>query len=256
VAARRPNEEAQPWCVSIVPWGVIQGALPRSGAELAAVARSSPATRRGDRGGHFRRWVENHDDRWSFTLSYLGLALILSTTISLFWLVALVAAHMALEWIALVRRGERQHRLAKVVWHVKLDLALVLFALALGLYFDVLFGLLGLGAAARTGSQLTARFVAWQRGLRTVLLSADDVALVAKAAARRAGGEAEPAYPAKPKPEEVDRPQQGQWSRGDVATVTLGLLFALLIAVAPVLTDHDLIAVIRVLGSELHPWPR
>jgi hypothetical protein len=111
-------------------------------------------------------------------LSYVALAVLLSTTISLFWLAALLAAHMALEWWARARRGDRGRTLLGVVWHVKFDLTLVLFALVLGLYFDVLFGLLGVGALARSGTQPTARFVAWHRGLRTLLLTADDAALL------------------------------------------------------------------------------
>jgi hypothetical protein len=204
----------------------------------------------------FERWIETHDDRWSFTLSYVALAVLLSTTISLFWLAALLAAHMALEWWARVRRGDRGRTLLEVVWHVKLDLALVLFALALGLYFDVLFGLLGLGALTRTGTQLTARFVAWQRGLRTLLLTADDAAILAKAAAHRRRGDPVPSDPVDPNAAGSRRAEPRRWSRGDVATVAMGCVFALLILAAPVLTDRDVSGVLSVLAVELHPWPR
>ena len=40
------------------------------------------------------------------------------------------------------------------------------------------------------GAQASARFLAWQRGIRGVLLSVDDAALVLRAAAGRARGEA------------------------------------------------------------------
>lgn len=47
------------------------------------------------------RWVAEHDDRWSFTLLCVGLALLLRMTISLVWPVAVVLAHAVLEWFAL-----------------------------------------------------------------------------------------------------------------------------------------------------------
>jgi hypothetical protein len=202
------------------------------------------------------RWVETHDDRWSFTLSYVALAVLLSTTISLFWLAMLLATHMALEWWARTRRGDRGRTLLAVVWHVKLDVTLVLFALALGLYFDVLFGLLGLGALARSGTQLTARVVAWQRGLRTILLTADDAAIIAKAATHRRRGDPVPAEPADTDAAGARRAEPWRWSRGDVATVAMACVFALLILAAPVLTEHDVSGVLGVLAAELHPWPR
>jgi hypothetical protein len=37
-------------------------------------------------------WILQHDDRWSFIALYVSLAVVLSMWISLFWLVALVAA--------------------------------------------------------------------------------------------------------------------------------------------------------------------
>jgi hypothetical protein len=216
----------------------------------------APAATRFKTTGFVRTWVENHDDRWSFTLTYVALALILSTTISLFWLVALLLAHMVLEWISLVRRGDRRNMIAKVLWHVKLDITLVLFALALGLYFDVLFGLLGLGALARTGTQVTARFLAWQKGLRTVLLSADDVALIAKAATSRIKGESGPTEVEAEEAEVSALQHPSQLSRLDYVTVGLALLFAGLILAAPLLTEHDVRAVTAILAAELHPWPR
>lgn len=185
---------------------------------------------------------------------YIGLAVVLSIAISLFWLVAVVAAHGVLEWFALERQGIRDRRLGRVLWHLKLDIALVLFALWLGLYVEVLFGLAGLGAAARTGAQATARFVAWQRAIRGVLLTVDDAAQVARAVVARRGsnlhngdGESDSGRTRPPWCE--------PWSRGDKFSVAFGALWAVLILAAPVFTDHTLVSALAVMGSDLHPWP-
>lgn len=202
-------------------------------------------------------WVENHDDRWSFTLVYVGLALGLSTAISLFWLVAVVAAHGALEAVALRRRGVRDHLLGRVAWHLRLDGVLVLFALALGLYFDVIFGVVGLAPAARGGMQLTARVVAWQRAIRGVALAADDVALVARAAAARLRGSAPTAAQgnATTEPAVEAPPWRTPWTCGDRLTLGAGVVLALAVVSAPLWTAHDVVGALSVLAQELHPWP-
>lgn len=215
----------------------------------------------------FGRWVAEHDDSWLFTGLYVGLALVLSTVISLFWLVVVVAAHGVLEWFALSGRGVRDRRLGRVLWHLKLDVGLVLMALALGLYFEVLFGVAGLNAAARTGAQGAARFVAWQRTLRGVLLAADDAALVAKAvvARRRPRSSDGPATtpaattgpattgPATVAPEPL--PWARPWPLGDRVAVALTVVFAALVLLAPLLTDHTAVTAWAAVVADLHPWP-
>lgn len=52
-----------------------------------------------------RRWLIEHDDRWGFTIAYITLAVVLSLMISLFWLVAVVAAHGAIEYWCLNARA-------------------------------------------------------------------------------------------------------------------------------------------------------
>ena len=138
--------------------------------------RAQPARAR--RLARLRRWWIEHDDQLPFTLAYLGLALVLSLAIGLFWLVAVVALHAALEYWALGRQRQGA-RLGRVLWHVKLDIALVLFALCLAVYMDLLFGIAGLAPAARAGMQAGSRFLAWQKGIRGLLLSLDDAALLA-----------------------------------------------------------------------------
>lgn len=198
-----------------------------------------------------RRWLLEHDHRVSFTVIYISLALVLSMAISMFWLVAVVAAHGAIEYWSLSKRGPADHRLGRTLWHLKLDIALVLAALWLGLYIDLLFGVAGLGAAARTGAQVSARVVAWQRTIRGVLLSVDEAALAAKAALGGGGAEAGPA-----RRREAPLPWREPWSWGDRLTVSSAALLFVLILLTPVLTEHSVVEALQVLAADLHPWPR
>lgn len=206
----------------------------------------------------FLHWVAEHDDHWLFMTLYIGLALVLSMTISLFWLVAVVAAHALLEWFALGRKGVTDRRVARIAWHLKLDIGLVLVALWLGLYIDVLFGLAGLSVAARAGAQTAARAVAWQRAIRGVLMTADEAALVVKAVATRKNGKN---GKGKPEPETTQPtdatrlPWQGPWSTGDKFAVVFTVTCAVLILLTPVLTDHDVASTLAILAADLHPWP-
>jgi hypothetical protein len=197
------------------------------------------------------RWVAEHDDRWLFTILYIGLAVVLSIWISLFWLVAVVAAHGALEWWALRQRGFEGPLWGAVTWHLKLDLALILFALWLGVYMETLFGIAGLGPLARGGAQAGARFIAWQRVLRGALLTVDDAAQVARAALVRGrghgNGDGENASPA--------TAWLGPWSRGDTAVLIFGALWIVLILMAPWLTEHDALSALQTMAADLHPWP-
>jgi len=203
----------------------------------------------------FLLWVAEHDDHWLFITLYIGLALVLSMTISLFWLVAVVAAHGVLEWFALERQGITDQRTGRILWHLKLDIGLVLVALWLGLYIDVLFGLAGLGAAARAGAQTAARVVAWQRAIRGVLMTADEAALVVKAVATRKNGKAPPEPEPSEAPMDGRLPWQRSWSRGDKFAVVFTVACAVLILLTPVLTDHTISSTLAVLAADLHPWP-
>lgn len=199
-----------------------------------------------------RRWLLDHDNRVTFTIIYITLALVLSMAISMFWLVAVVAAHGVVEYWSMGKEGIRDHRLGRTLWHVKLDIVLVLAALWLGLYIDLLFGVAGLSAAARTGAQATARFVAWQRTIRGVLLSVDEAALAARAALGRGNGKGADSGPRHVPP---PIPWRQRWSIGDRLTLGSGLLLAALIILAPVLTDHSVSEALVILGNDLHPWP-
>lgn len=200
---------------------------------------------------HTLTWISNHDDRWLFTFLYVGLAVVLSLWISLFWLVAVVAVHGWLEWVALGQRGLQKNRLGNVLWHIKLDIGLVIFALCLGVYMEAIFGVLGLSAATRTGAQATARFASWQHVIRGALLTADDVAQVAKAIAARKNGNS------KPLQEDAisTHPWRDAWSLGDWIGIVFIVLFTTCIVIAPIATDQSILDVLRILTADLHPWP-
>jgi hypothetical protein len=215
--------------------------------------------------GRLRRWIVEHDDRWLFVVLYVGLAVVLSIWISLFWLVAVVASHFALEWVRQRHFDpEPLGALARVMWELKLDLGLVLFALALAAYMEVVLGVVGLGAAARVGLQSGARFAAWQRVLRGVLLTVDDAAQVVRVVARGGsprgeGAEAGPAAGAITAGLRASATRWGGWSSrwtfGDHFAIWFGVVCGLLVVLAPALSHHDLASLIALLFEELHPFP-
>lgn len=200
-------------------------------------------------------WILHHDESRAFVAGYIGLALVLSIWIGLFWLVAVVAVHLLFETIKQHDADRRPLGVAaRVLWELKLDLALVLFALALSVYLEVVLGLAGLSAGARVGLQSGARFAAWQKVLKGVLLSVDDAAQVGRALLTRRGGS--------PSDDESSEPfalwggWPGRWSFGDRLAVGLGALCLTLLLAAPMLTDHTWPSLVSVLAAELRPLPQ
>ncbi len=204
-------------------------------------------------------WILNHDDSRVFLILYIGLAVVLSIWISLFWLVAVVAVHAAFE-IVCERENDRTRTsalLARVIWNLKLDIALIFFALALGVYMDVAMGVVGLSAAGRAGVQGGARFAAWQNVLRGFLLSADDAAQVARAVMASKKKKDHPlALDAVDTRLAIWGGWRRPWTRGDKISLAFGALSILLILSAPLLSaelsPYDVVAA---LGQDLHPWP-
>jgi hypothetical protein len=136
-----------------------------------------------------REWVRNHDERWLFVLAYLGLAVGLSVMVSLFWLVVVAGVHFLFEVIRQAHyRDGRMNVVLHAMWEVKLDAGLVLLALVLVLYVDIVLGVLGLqsaaraGAVARAGARIGTRAAAWERTLRTILLTMDEAVRIVYAA--------------------------------------------------------------------------
>jgi hypothetical protein len=209
-----------------------------------------------------RRWIINHDDSWLFIISYIGLAVVLSIWISLFWLVAVVAVHFAFE---IVRQKATYHQwttiISQALWELKLDIALVLFALVVSLYMEVVLGVVGLQGAARAGAAAQAslrggaRFAAWQRIIRGVLLSVDDAAQVARVAAGKGNGAADEAEETAVTPTSPGGSWIGLWGRGDRIAIGLGIVCLLLLVLSPYLTDHTFHSAFVTLAAELHPYP-
>jgi hypothetical protein len=227
--------------------------VPLPGATAASGAASS--VEGGARTLH--GWAVAHDDSRLFLAGYIGLAVVLSVWISLFWLVAVVAVHFGLE---LVRQSQRHTGPVRVVlessWEVKLDVALVLLALVLSLYMHVVLGLVGLQGVARLGSasRVVSRVAGWERTIRGIVLSADDAAQVARAAVMRRGARpveggvpAEPAHPLGTWHE--------PWGAGTWIALALGGVCLLLMAAAPWLTDHTVGSALAQLARELRPLP-
>jgi hypothetical protein len=123
-----------------------------------------------------------HDDSKLFVFAYVGLAVVLALWLGLFWLATVVGVHLVME---IVKQHAHDPRplpgLCRSLWELKLDIGLVLAGLVIALYMGLILGAAGLGAAARVGAQAATRVGLWQRALRGVLLTVDDLALIVKA---------------------------------------------------------------------------
>lgn len=201
-----------------------------------------------------QQWVCEHDDRWLFIIGYVGLAVVLSVWISLFWLVAVVGVHLLLE-IFRQRLVAPYLVGARVLWELKLDLALILFSFVLAVYMELVLGAAGLGSAARVGMRAAPRAAGWLRALRGALLSLDDAAQVVRAVAKRrkAGGAAEE-KPGRTQASDY-RFHPRDWTLGDHIAIWLGVVCTLLLLLSPLLIDVPFGDVARMLIHELRPFP-
>jgi hypothetical protein len=231
-----------------------------------AVVRPSPEAVSAD--GMFRRahdWIVEHDESKLFLVLYVGLAVVLSIWISLFWLVAVVAVHFGFELIRQARHQETARAMVlEALWEVKLDIALVLFALALALYMELVLGVVGLQGAARIGaaSRAATRFAGWERAIRGVLLSLDDAAQVIRATVmkRARAADAPTTYGDAPAPAPAGPTAGwGSWGGGYGAgawiSLGLGVACLVLLFAAPWLTPHTAETALATLAAELRPLP-
>ena len=213
-------------------------------------------------------WIVNHDDSWAFTLIYGGTAVYLSVWISVFWLVAVVGVHAVLEWVRWSHLCPGRGLLGlfpRVALAIKLDLSLVVLALAMAVYLDAALGLLGLGGAGRLtamaarGASRGARSLGWIRAIRGVLFSLDDVTHATVRAVKayncRPGTGAPQAEAEASASAEPEAPWKC-WGTGGHVAVWMGLLCLALIALAPlVLPGQDLAGVLAVIAREMQPFP-
>ncbi len=213
-----------------------------------------------------KRWIKHHDERWSFILLYVGGAIALSIYTNLFWVVMLMLGHFGLEiWRHIIIKAAKPF--LQALWHVKLDIALVFFALVIALYADMIMAALGLGQTARAGqavrgAQMLTRFAIIERGLRIFFLTIDDIARIAmivwkvlKGKNGKTSREMEDAR-AKLKEEEEHihpEPKAGRLSKGDIFSLSFGGLCLLLIVLAPWITDREVSETAWAIIYELQP---
>ncbi len=207
-------------------------------------------------------WILKHDDCKIFIILYIGLAVVLSLLISLFWLVFVVLIHFILEFLRQrFLNSDYAQTILIALWEVKLDIALVLFALWLGVYMDFVFGIAGIGIGARSAAQVGSRFAIWQRVIRGVLLSLDDVAqfLRFSGKVKKSPQEDEEEIEEKVSDYEdtelVSNPWKSKWSFGDWFSISFGIIMLLLIVLAPYITSDSYNDVFIIMCEELHPWP-
>ena len=229
-------------------------------------------------------WIAEHDEKLLFVILYIGISLVLSIAVSLFWLLFAVLLHLVLEIIRQSRnKTGTQTILLESIWETKSDFALVAFALWLVVYLDFIFGVAGLGAAARMGVQgssrlgrigarlanFVTRFAAWQRVVRSVMLALDDLLILTRIIqnSRRAkimkkhnentGSEDSP----EPKPARETEPDPYQsswsqkWSFGDYFGTAMLILFLLLVIAAPRITGHSYGEIKDIIAMEFNPFP-
>jgi uncharacterized membrane protein len=201
------------------------------------------------------RWCDDHDERNSFVFTYILLSVVLSLVAGLFWLGVLVGVHFALE-LYRNRSLPAGSRLAHATFGIKLDVTLVLMALALSLYADLLFAALGLRAVPRAGSvvgRLSGRLPSLRRIVRAALLVTDEVVRIAAyfAASRGIASSSSRAPVWRP-----HSPWTERWSVGTRLVMALGTVALFLLIAAPWLSGNGVQGTLSILAHELSPFSR
>ncbi len=236
-----------------------------SGSEAVASDHAhAPGTPLPPEPGRVRRWMIDHDDRWSFILVYVGLAVGLSLTIGVFWLFVVVAGHLALEVVEKRHFGCRGpvRTLAWSLWDMKLDLGLCLAAVVLLMYTTMTFGVLGVGSASRATllgirvSRLAALSRLSPVPIRDAALSAR-FALVRKVdrreQAQKLGEDRDRARAERLCSEQF--PWHESWSWMDrISLGFIALNIAALLA-SPLLVEESAGEILDTLRDQLHPFP-
>lgn len=184
----------------------------------------------------------------------------------------------------MITQSRKQKALMSVfmesLWETKLDFALVMFAWWLAIYLDFIFGVAGIGAAARVGAQAasrtsqvggkviqgSARATAWGRIIRAILLSLDDVGNALKSVYQSKASKVRH----KPKPDRnientkldalCQKPTTtsswiAKWKIIDYVGVLLFFICLILIGLAPFLIGVELKEIYRITIDEFHPIP-
>ena len=231
--------------------------------------------------GKIINWIVDHDSKKLFIVLYISISLVLSIVISLFWLLFAVMIHFAFELIGQSQKQKNNKNvLLESLWETKLDFALVIFAWWLAIYLDFIFGIAGIGAAARVGAQTasragqvggkaieaSARVAAWSRIIRAILLSLDDVGNALKAIYQSKTKKKVTELSNESNTENyqskvpIDDSRLGsswlaKWKVVDYIGVMLFVLFLLLIVLAPLVIGVSLPEIYEITLKEFHPWP-
>lgn len=241
--------------------------------------------------GPIKTWIVNHDRSLIFALVYVVSTIVLSVFISYFWLLALVAVHIVIEWLSKSYRGYR-YRLAWTLWDVKFDLALVCLAFALLSYTGINAGVAGAQSVTRAGllgGRLSAigsrigflavagEYLAWigrylsrlapvfsrfgqlltRFGIKVIdVFFSARVALfrkadMARAAARKLPRDCEQTLVEAP----TGLPWQRRLSSGDWFAISVIVINLIAVFSAPLITDHSYASLFQSLAAKLHPWP-
>lgn len=233
-------------------------------------------------------WIINHDQSRAFNVLYISLAVILSVFVSLFWLVLIVGIHFVLEVI-------RQHHhcsgctkkvLGRSFWQLKLDFSFVAFSFVADAYMGILLGMAGLGNISRLRGfeqadiSSGARLGGYERAVRGVVLSSDDIARTTSAAIghrdnikddeRNGASEDDrakenyvptPALPDSGQPlvqpglASTDADLQVRWSRRDYGTVAFGITCIVLLFLTPWLIGMTYGELLQIIIQDLRPFP-
>ncbi len=190
---------------------------------------------------NIKQWLIEHDEKTLFTILYIGLSVLLSVFVSLFWLLAIVGVHAIIEYTALKHKREKRI-FFELFWHIKLDLALVFFALFLSLYIEAMFGLL----IAKYGTRF-ASFLAYQNALRGIFMTMDDMARGVKALFTIA--KKKQSIPKK------ETEQERKASILDYLSIALLMVSIVGILLSPYILEIEIAQVVAKLSEELTPFP-
>ncbi len=258
---------------------------------VTSVNASGPLTHLGP----MRTWIVRHDQSLVFATLYITLAIVLSVFVSYFWLLAVVAVHIGLEWLKKGYLGYRPgaHRTAWTLWDTKYDIALVFLAFTLLSYTGVHAGVAGAQSASRAGllggriSAMAARagalfarmgrFLRVGGAFRMLGVKAVDVFFSARVflfrkadmaraasdetylAVRNGAADTLEAEARASDAELASIPEHLPWQRrlGGGAWFALIVITVNITAVllSPVFTDHTYVTLFQSLGAKLHPWP-
>jgi hypothetical protein len=202
------------------------------------------------------QWCSEHDERNSFVFIYITASVVLSLMAGLFWLVMLVGVHFGLE-LYRNRRLAPRTRLAHATFGIKLDVTLVLLALALSLYMDLLFAVLGLRALPRAGAavgRLGGRLPSVRRVIRAALLLTDEVVRVGAYFAAARG--ISTAAPSEARVRRSGSPWTEHWSLGTRLVIGLGACALFLLLAGPWLSGNGVDGTLAILVHELSPFAR